>query len=59
MPDPAFPCSSRVHRGGLIKRVRGVIVGHGASAEILWEFGWGAAFIVVFGTLITRPYQHT
>ena len=36
-----------------------MIAGHGASAEILWEFGWGAAFIVVFGTLITRPYQHT
>ena len=52
MLEPSAP--RRAHQG-----VRGVIAGHGASAEILWEFGWGAAFIVVFGTLITRPYQHT
>jgi hypothetical protein len=35
------------------------MAGHGASAEILWEFGWGAAFIVVFGTLTTRLYHRT
>jgi ABC-2 type transport system permease protein len=34
--------------------VRGVMAGYGASAAIFWAIGWGAAFIVVFGTLTMR-----
>jgi|HubBroStandDraft_3_1064219.scaffolds.fasta_scaffold528286_1 hypothetical protein len=53
MPEPTFPLSSRVHSGGPI-RGDGVMAGYGASAAIFWALGWGAAFIVVFGTLTTR-----
>jgi ABC-2 type transport system permease protein len=37
--------------------VRGVMAGYGASAASVWPIGWGAAFIVVFGTLTMRLYN--
>jgi ABC-2 type transport system permease protein len=37
--------------------VRGVMTGYGATAAIFWAPGWGAAFIVVFGTLTMRLYN--
>jgi len=37
--------------------VRGLTAGHGASAEVLWALGWGAAFIVVFERLTMRLYN--
>jgi ABC-2 type transport system permease protein len=37
--------------------VRGVMAGYGASAAIFWAIGWGAAFIVVFGTLTMCLYN--
>jgi hypothetical protein len=52
MAKPTFPRSSRAHGGRA--GVRGLMAGHGASAEIFWELGWSAAFIVVFGTLTMR-----
>ena len=39
------------------KGVRGVMAGYGASAAIFWAIGWGAPFIVVFGTLTMRLYN--
>jgi ABC-2 type transport system permease protein len=52
MAKPTFPRSSRAHGGRA--GVRGLMAGHGASAEIFWALGWSAAFIVVFGTLTMR-----
>jgi hypothetical protein len=50
LPDAAGPREQRrAHQG-----CAGVMAGHGAPAEILWESEWGAAFIVVFGTLTMR-----
>ena len=57
MPEPTFPLSSRAHSGGPIRGVRGVMAGYGAPAVIFWALGWGAAFIVVFGTLTMRLYN--
>ena len=33
------------------------MAGYGAPAVICWALGWGAAFIVVFGTLTMRLYN--
>jgi hypothetical protein len=34
------------------------MAGYGASAAIFWAIGWGAPFIVVFGTLTMRLCNH-
>jgi hypothetical protein len=57
MPEPTFPLSSRVHSGGPIRGCAALMAGYGASAAIFRAIGWGAAFIVVFGTLTMRLYN--
>jgi ABC-2 type transport system permease protein len=41
----------------LVSAERGLMAGNGASGDILWVLGWGAAFIVIFGTLTMRLYN--
>jgi ABC-2 type transport system permease protein len=41
----------------LVNAERGLMAGNGVSGDILWVLGWGAAFIVIFGTLTMRLYN--
>jgi ABC-2 type transport system permease protein len=41
----------------LVSAERGLMAGNGASGDILWVLAWGAAFIVIFGTLTMRLYN--
>jgi ABC-2 type transport system permease protein len=41
----------------LVSAERGLMAGTAASGDLLWVLGWGAAFIVIFGTLTMRVYN--
>jgi ABC-2 type transport system permease protein len=41
----------------LVSTERDLMAGNGASGDLLWVLGWGAAFVVIFGTLTMRIYN--